>query len=262
VTENPDNVRLQLYNDHKKQAWGDIQSSTDSYDQSLLTLSSGGLGLSIAFIKDIVPLHDAMWLWLLYSSWIAFALCILTTVISFQIAIEAQKEHLDNCYKYYFDGDETCLNKRGKFSRCLTKCTILAGGFFILALACTIVFAIGNVERAKMANDRSKKSQEGKGPISLELEKGPRSISQDGRSPMNITPVPDATEKRGRDSMKITPVPGKQASNTQTAAESSGIAATQSGTPLEKGRDAVPIVPTPTEVQKPVGGTAAPEKKK
>jgi hypothetical protein len=42
-----DALRWQLYNDHKKQAWEDIQSSTDSCDQSLLTLSSGGLGLSV-----------------------------------------------------------------------------------------------------------------------------------------------------------------------------------------------------------------------
>src|SRR5271156_6345627 len=96
-------LRWQLYNDHKKQAWEDIQSSTDSYDQSLLTLSSGVLALSMAFIKDIVPLQDAMWLWLLYVSWGAFAFCILTTVVSFQIAIQTQEELLRNSGKYYID---------------------------------------------------------------------------------------------------------------------------------------------------------------
>src|ERR1700683_2167793 len=92
-----DQLRWQLYNDHKKQAWEDIQSSTDSYDQSLLTLSSGVLALSIAFIKDIVPLQDVVWLGLLYVSWAAFAFCILATVVSFQIAIKTQEELLRNC---------------------------------------------------------------------------------------------------------------------------------------------------------------------
>jgi hypothetical protein len=37
-------LRWELYGEHKKQTWQDIQSSTDNYDQSLLTLSSGELG--------------------------------------------------------------------------------------------------------------------------------------------------------------------------------------------------------------------------
>jgi hypothetical protein len=145
-----DDLRWQLYNDHKKQAWGDIQSSTDSYDQSLLTLSSGGLGLSIAFIKDIVGLQNAVWLWLLYSSWIAFAACIFITVISFQFAIKTQKEHLVNCGKYYLECKEEYRDKRGGFSKALTACTMIAGGLFVLALVCTITFAIKNVEVQKM----------------------------------------------------------------------------------------------------------------
>ncbi len=164
-----DRLRWELYNDHKKQAWQDIQSSTDSYDQSLLTLSSGALGLSIAFIKDIVPLQQATWLWLLYSSWVAFAGCILTTVVSFQIAIETQKELLVNCGKYYIDADDSYRDKRGKFSKILTGCTMVAGGLFVLALACTIVFAVANVEGySKMPHDEcSRKLQEGRGGVSM-----------------------------------------------------------------------------------------------
>ena len=164
-----DALRWQLYNDHKKQAWEDIQSSTDSYDQSLLTLSSGGLGLSIAFIKDVVPLQQAIWLWLLYCSWVAFAVCILTTVISFQIAIETQKELLLNCGKYYIDKDESYRDKRGKYSRILRWCTIVAGGLFVLALACTIVFSVENVGRySKMPREEGgSRLQEGRGAVSM-----------------------------------------------------------------------------------------------
>jgi len=47
--------RWELYKAHLQQAWGSIDSSTDSFDQALLAVSSGALGLSLAFIKDIVP---------------------------------------------------------------------------------------------------------------------------------------------------------------------------------------------------------------
>ena len=36
----------QVYFEHLKQAWADIQSGSDHYDKNILTLSSGGLGLS------------------------------------------------------------------------------------------------------------------------------------------------------------------------------------------------------------------------
>lgn len=78
-----------------EQVKSDIDSSTDSFDKSMLTLSSGALGVSLAFIKDIVPLGQAAWIFLLLASWIAFALCIVTTVVSFQFSIAALKKQRD-----------------------------------------------------------------------------------------------------------------------------------------------------------------------
>jgi hypothetical protein len=190
-----DALRWQLYNDHKKQAWEDIQSSTDSYDQSLLTLSSGGLGLSIAFIKDIVPLQHATWLVLLYASWVTFGMCILTTVVSFQIAIKAQREHLENCWKFYVDRDDSFRDKQGTYSKRLNWCTIIAGVLFVLALACTIVFAVENVGRYSRMRDNTANRR-----------------LQEGRAPVSLTPGPD--ESRGRAPVGATPVPS-QASATQ-----------------------------------------------
>lgn len=191
-----DALRWQLYNDHKKQAWEDIQSSTDSYDQSLLTLSSGGLGLSIAFIKDIVPLQQATWLPLLYVSWLAFGLCILTTVVSFQVAIATQREHLDNCWKFYVDRDDSFRDRQGKNSKRLKWCTIIAGSLFVLALACTIVFAVENVGRySKMPENQR---------------------LQEGRAPVSLTPVPD--ESRGRAPVAPTPVPNQAPATQQPPA--------------------------------------------
>lgn len=198
-----DGLRWQLFTDHKKQAWEDIQSSTDSYDQSLLTLSSGGLGLSIAFIKDIVPLQHATWLMLLYISWVAFGLCILTTVVSFQVAIATQREHLGHCWKFYIERDNSYQDKRGRYSRLLTWCTMIAGGLFVLALACTIVFAVGNVGRYSTMPD----------------ENGVHRV-QEGRAPISLTPVPGAPgESRGRPAVGITPVPAQPPATQQPPAQ-------------------------------------------
>jgi hypothetical protein len=51
--------RLALYDEHRKQTWQDIQSSTDNFDKNLLTVSSAALGFSLAFIKDFTHLPTA-----------------------------------------------------------------------------------------------------------------------------------------------------------------------------------------------------------
>lgn len=203
-----DALRWQLYNDLKKQAWDDIQSSTDSYDQAMLTLSTGGLGLSIAFIKDIVPLQQAVWLPVLYVSWGAFAACILTTIVSFLIAMGTQREHLDRCYAYLILKVESA--KDDPPNRGLWFCTRLAGALFVVALACTIFFAVQNVRRYSKMPPRSDTSK----PL------------QEGRGPVQITPVPNAAaETRGRAPVQMTPSspaqpnspPANTQSNTTTA---------------------------------------------
>jgi hypothetical protein len=73
------------------QARTDQQASSDSFDNQLLTFSSALLGLSLAFIKDIVPLNIAVWMPCLYSSWVVLAICILSTIASFRGSEEASR---------------------------------------------------------------------------------------------------------------------------------------------------------------------------
>jgi hypothetical protein len=57
----------ELYVEHQKQTWADCQRASDEFDKSILTYSSGGLGVSLAFVKDIVPLAQTVALPLLYG---------------------------------------------------------------------------------------------------------------------------------------------------------------------------------------------------
>jgi hypothetical protein len=62
----PTDEARKLHASHTAQAWADQQASSDSFDNNLLAFSSGALGLSVAFVKDIVPLETAEWLRTLY----------------------------------------------------------------------------------------------------------------------------------------------------------------------------------------------------
>jgi hypothetical protein len=80
----------ELYDEHRNKVWKDIESGTENFDRNLLTFSGGALGLSLAFIKDVVPLGKAVWIAALFTSWFALALCIAVTMASFQISTRAQ----------------------------------------------------------------------------------------------------------------------------------------------------------------------------
>lgn len=146
-TRSAEQRRWELYSDHRKQAWDDIQSSTDSFDRSLLTLSGGALGASLAFIKDIVPLKEAVFLRFLYASWVSFGACILLTVFSFRLSIKAQEKHLEYLPKYYEEGCREYAKKKSGYSKTLTVFTWLASALFLVGLVGTVLFCIENIAR-------------------------------------------------------------------------------------------------------------------
>jgi hypothetical protein len=137
----------ELYDKHAGQAWTDQQASSDEFDKSLMTFSSGALGLSLSFIKDIVPLDKAGFLCWLFISWVSFSLCIVATMASFPFSIQAQKTHLDYLYKYYIEGRPEFFNKQSGWSIAVTVCAVLGAIFFFIGLAATVVFATANLSK-------------------------------------------------------------------------------------------------------------------
>src|SRR5260370_16930683 len=76
--------RMELYKVYRGELNSARQSNIDELDKAILTLSSGGLGLSLAFLKDIVPLTQTSLLPLLYFSWGLFIVAIVFTLVSFR----------------------------------------------------------------------------------------------------------------------------------------------------------------------------------
>jgi hypothetical protein len=165
---------------YRDQAWEDITSSSDEFDKSLLTYSSGALGLSLAFIKDIVKLENATALPWLYWSWVFLTLCIILTISSYRFSIEAQKKHLINAQRFFLERDENALNRKTIWSILLDVCAYAGAAFFLAGVLSTVLFVYLNV------------SQESKMPKAT-----------DGRAPMNMTPT--ANVERGRAPKTIIP---------------------------------------------------------
>lgn len=89
-------------------------ANSETYDNALLTLSSAFLGLSLTFIKDVVPFESAQCLGLLYLSWTCFCLCIVTVIGSFIYGQSVIDELRNNAKKYFINGDKS-LDAQSKF---------------------------------------------------------------------------------------------------------------------------------------------------
>ena len=200
----------ELYVEHQKQTWADCQSASDEFDKSVLTYSSAGLGVSLAFIKDIVPLARAVALPLLYGSWIAFGVTILITIGSYWLSIHAQRTHLEHLRKYYLDKQPEYLNARNRAASWVGAFRWISGVCFLLAIAGTIVFSILNVAESRTMSHQKNASV----PVNLHEGRQPVSMTPLGKGlqPMAMTPVPSSAvqQQTPAASQAATPPPANQ----------------------------------------------------
>jgi len=120
--------------DHDSHLREALLSSSNQFDHAVLTLSSGLLALSLAFIKDIVPLKDAQWMNLLFVSWCLLGFAILSTVISFL----ASQKAIRNCL-------EESGSDGGAWSKTTTWINISSAAFFVVGVSSTVIFVIKNL---------------------------------------------------------------------------------------------------------------------
>ncbi len=79
------------------------QKSADQHDKAILTISMGGLALSITFLKDIAPHPLPGTLWSIGTSWSLFVASMLSILASFltsQIACRRHRDLLDELFQF------------------------------------------------------------------------------------------------------------------------------------------------------------------
>jgi hypothetical protein len=206
-----------LYDQHRNKVWEDIKSGTENFDRNLLAFSSGALGLSLAFLKDVGPLAKPIWLPSLFVSWIAFALCILITMASFQISIRAQHQTLTYLKEYYLEGKPESFDKhlQSGWSKAVDWCTFGASLFFAAGVITTILFVGANIREARKVSEEkttefsiTADSMKPAAMTPLERALKPAAMTPvtapvtEGLKPMGMTPV--STEQSGTQSSPAT----------------------------------------------------------
>ena len=102
--------------------------SSSQFDKQILFIASGALGISLAFIKDIVKLDIATSKNLLLLSWIFFGAVILICILSHYTSLKAINFKIENLYQ-----------KKDKTSKLFDFFTKLFNILMILFLAAGLI---------------------------------------------------------------------------------------------------------------------------
>ncbi len=145
TAENIDEERKRVYASTRQDLLTRNLSNSERYDNAILTLSTGVLGASLAFIKEVVPLDRAEYIPLLKLSWWLFGAAIIFTLASFAVSQLAIKRQLLYVDKYYLESKEEYFNKENQPALWTEYINYASGVLFILGIVATVSFVSLNV---------------------------------------------------------------------------------------------------------------------
>ncbi len=195
-----------LYAETRKDLLARQLSNAEQFDRAVLTLSSGALGLSLAFIKDFVPVDKAQVPVLLVASWIFFGCAIVSTVSSFLVSQVAINIQLNYAEQYYLKREGQYLAKKNIPAKITDALNVASGVLFVIAVGCTIIFVMFNLGGAKMAEGKSGKAQINDAAPIPTLQSAPGSGVEKKGAPIPSMPVvPGGGQSGGNQSGQSSP---------------------------------------------------------
>lgn len=144
-THDDDNTRNAMYSEYRRDLLGRQLSNAVQHDKAILSLSTGALGLSIGFIKDIVPLKEALAIRLLILSWSLFGAAIIGTVVSYPIGQKAINVQLKYAEKYYIEKKNEYFKRRNPWSVAIMYIGMVSSVAFVIAVILTVIFVSLNL---------------------------------------------------------------------------------------------------------------------
>ena len=116
------------------------QKTMASYDKTLITLSTGALGLSIVFINEILP-KEFDFICCLIFAWVMWGLSLSLILISFYFSSLAFRKSIQQI-------DNDVIDKEvpgGVFTRVCNILTPISGSLFIIGAFFFLIFVIKNI---------------------------------------------------------------------------------------------------------------------
>jgi len=136
-----DNENIDSTAEFRKQLLEWEQKIGESYDKTLITLSGGALGLTIAFIKDIVGKDSIECTKLLISSWVSWTISLTSLLLALYFAQFAYRKTIEQLD----DGTIYSETPGGYFTCAVYFFNALGGIGFIIGVITIVMFAYINL---------------------------------------------------------------------------------------------------------------------
>ena len=117
------------------------QKAQEDYDKTVLSLSGGALGISFAFVKDIVGDQPVVYPRLLLASWIVWGISIACVLASFFFSQQALRQTIKQV-------DEDKIREQspgGVYSWITATLNALGGLLFLVGVVLIVLFASHNL---------------------------------------------------------------------------------------------------------------------
>jgi hypothetical protein len=134
---------IPAYRNALTQAFYTVQ---DSYDKTLIALSSASVALSITFMKDILACGTQLATWLLKIAWICWAMCFVFVLVSYWTSYFDLKKTLERVNTIEANDEAVATNQQlGTSAGGWTQGLTVAGGILYFAgLVLFLVFGFLN----------------------------------------------------------------------------------------------------------------------
>lgn len=172
IAKSEQELRLKLYAEARADLLKRQLSNSENADRAILSVSTAALGFSLAFLKDIVPLQEAIFPYLPYLSWAFFALSIVLTLLSFFSSQKAIDEQLVLAHRYYIDRDEDAFMLRptsAKLTDILNKSGAVS---LVVGLVATCAFVGINLWKGKPVSEKKQISECASVPLMQRVPQG------------------------------------------------------------------------------------------
>lgn len=136
-----DNSKLQIKAEYRYTLLDLEQKSIESFDKTVLYLSGGALGLSMAFLQNIIVSAAAVQVGYLIVAWVCWAFSLVFTLLSFWLSAAAMRKAIKQT-----DDNLLGMERPGGWWDRATRATTLLGGIsFILGVGAMIFFVKNNL---------------------------------------------------------------------------------------------------------------------
>lgn len=152
--------------------------NADNFDKAILTYSSAGLALSLAFLKDFVPIAGAKHPALLYSSWLLFVAAIVVTVGSYVTSQFAQRRELERSHRYNMLMDDSAFDLPNWPARLTTWAGYLAGLCFVCAVGASTLFVALNLREGSSEMATNNPTRVNNGATVPTMQRVPQTIER------------------------------------------------------------------------------------